>query len=297
MAAGSSTRAAGAPSGRPPGARRRRASPRRTPRGRRGSCRRAGGRRRRARGCRCTPAPRADRYAQALREVEHLPGDSPPERRTREIGHLHLTRWLPALLDRKDRLSMAAGLEVRAPFCDHRLVEYVHNTPWDLKTPGGDPKGLLKRATRDIVPRSVLERRKSPYPTTADQLYEKDLRARTQTLLADRSSPAFDVVDASPGCSNTRRAISTRSCAATDWRPLSISTGGCGSTASRRNDLLHSTVVDISPELPPEGRGAPGFVVDQVPTRVSVVGLTASRTGSRRPKRTAGGDMQVGAAS
>ncbi|MFF7489667.1 asparagine synthase (glutamine-hydrolyzing) [Streptomyces luteogriseus] len=139
---------------------------------------------------------RADRYAEALGEVEHLPGDSPAERRMREIGHLHLTRWLPALLDRKDRLSMAAGLEVRVPFCDHRLVEYVHNTPWDLKTPGGDPKGLLKRATRDIVPRSVLERRKSPYPTTADQLYEKDLRARTQTLLADRSSPAFDVVDA-----------------------------------------------------------------------------------------------------
>ncbi|MFC9125307.1 asparagine synthase (glutamine-hydrolyzing) [Streptomyces sp. NPDC057099] len=139
---------------------------------------------------------RADRYQEALGEVEHLPGDSPSERRTREISHLHLTRWLPALLDRKDRLSMAAGLEVRVPFCDHRLVEYVHNTPWDLKTPDGDPKGLLKRATRDIVPRSVLERRKSPYPTTADQLYEKDLRARTQALLADRSSPAFDIVDA-----------------------------------------------------------------------------------------------------
>lgn len=113
-----------------------------------------------------------------------------------EISHLHLKRWPPALLDRKDRLSMAAGLEVRVPFCDHRLVEYVHNTPWDLKTPDGYPKGLLKRATRDIVPRSVLERRKSPYPTTADQLYEKDLRARTQALLAARSSPAFDVVDA-----------------------------------------------------------------------------------------------------
>ncbi|MBZ4322017.1 asparagine synthase (glutamine-hydrolyzing) [Streptomyces huiliensis] len=139
---------------------------------------------------------RADGYRQALGEVEHLPEDDDRERRMREISHLNLTRWLPTLLDRKDRLSMATGLEVRVPFCDHRLVEYVYNTPWDVKTPGGDPKGLLKRAASGLVPDSVLRRRKSPYPTTANLLYEKDLRGRIQALLARPTAPVFQVVDA-----------------------------------------------------------------------------------------------------
>jgi asparagine synthetase B (glutamine-hydrolysing) len=66
--------------------------------------------------------------------VEHLPGEDPVEYRMREMFHMHLTRFLQILLDRKDRLSMAHGLEVRVPFCDHRLVEYVFNEPWTMKT-------------------------------------------------------------------------------------------------------------------------------------------------------------------
>jgi asparagine synthase (glutamine-hydrolysing) len=46
----------------------------------------------------------------------------------RVICYLHLTRFVQLLLDRKDRISMAVGLEVRVHFCDHRLVEYVYNT-------------------------------------------------------------------------------------------------------------------------------------------------------------------------
>jgi asparagine synthase (glutamine-hydrolysing) len=67
------------------------------------------------------------------------------------------------LLDRKDRLSMAVGLEVRVPFCDHRLVEYVYNTPWSLKTYDGREKSLLRGATQDVLPESVVWRVKSPY--------------------------------------------------------------------------------------------------------------------------------------
>ena len=64
--------------------------------------------------------------------------------RMREICYLHLTRFVRVLLDRKDRMSMAVGLEVRVPFCDHRLVEYVYNTPWSLKTFDGREKSLLR---------------------------------------------------------------------------------------------------------------------------------------------------------
>jgi asparagine synthetase B (glutamine-hydrolysing) len=79
----------------------------------------------------------AQRYADAQAEVPRLPGEDAGERRIREALYHGLTRWLPMLLDRKDRLSMAVGLEVRVPFCDHRPVEYVWNVPWRLKQTGG----------------------------------------------------------------------------------------------------------------------------------------------------------------
>ncbi len=78
----------------------------------------------------------ADRYAQALAEVPRLAGESQQDRRIREVLYLGLTRWLPFLLNRKDRLSMASGLEVRVPFIDHRLVEYVWNVPGGRWRPG-----------------------------------------------------------------------------------------------------------------------------------------------------------------
>ena len=99
-----------------------------------------------------------DRYAEALAEVPRLPGETGVARRMREVSYLALTRFLPVLLDRKDRMSMAVGLEVRVPFCDHRLVEYVFNTPWSLKTFDGREKSLLRHATADTLPRSVVER-------------------------------------------------------------------------------------------------------------------------------------------
>lgn len=137
---------------------------------------------------------RASRVRDARAEVPHLAIDGPEERRMREMIHLNLTRWLPILLDRKDRLSMACGLEVRVPFCDQRLVDYVYNVPWEWKALGGHPKGLLRAAADGLLPDSVLQRRKSPYPTTADSRYEKDLRARVRQLI-DRRSPALEVID------------------------------------------------------------------------------------------------------
>lgn len=134
-------------------------------------------------------------YHQALDQVQHLPGDDAVERRMREISHLHLHHWLPILLDRKDRLSMAASLEVRVPYTDHELVEYVHNVPWSIKGRGGEEKWLLKQATADLLPPAVLARKKSPYPTSANLAYERFLRERTRQLLATADSPAFAVID------------------------------------------------------------------------------------------------------
>jgi asparagine synthase (glutamine-hydrolysing) len=142
-------------------------------------------------------AYRRDTYERAIGEIDHLPSETDLESRMRISSYLHLTRFVRYLLDRKDRLSMAAGLEVRVPFCDHRLVEYVYNTSWALKTYDGREKSLLRGAARDVLPDSVIERVKAPYPSTQDWHYTLDLQMQSRELLGQPSHPAFELVDRS----------------------------------------------------------------------------------------------------
>ncbi|MGW1945949.1 asparagine synthase (glutamine-hydrolyzing) [Streptomyces sp. NPDC001940] len=134
-------------------------------------------------------------YAGAVRGIQRLDGESDFEYRMRRMCHLHLTRFVRVLLDRKDRASMAVGLEVRVPFCDHRLVEYVYNTPWSLKSFDGREKSLLREATADVLPKSVYDRVKSPYPSTQDPKYAVALQNHAKDLLARPSHRVFDLVD------------------------------------------------------------------------------------------------------
>ncbi|MFE7234734.1 asparagine synthase (glutamine-hydrolyzing) [Streptomyces sp. NPDC002405] len=142
------------------------------------------------------PGYLAQRYEEAMVQVPRLDSEKDPlERRMREVCYLHLTRFVRMLLDRKDRLSMATGLEVRVPFCDHRLVEYVFNTPWSMKTFDGREKSLLRAATSELLPRSVAERVKSPYPSTQDPAYVTELQNQVRELLTADNSPALDLLD------------------------------------------------------------------------------------------------------
>ncbi|MFF7903097.1 MULTISPECIES: asparagine synthase (glutamine-hydrolyzing) [unclassified Streptomyces] len=137
----------------------------------------------------------ADGYRTAIGAVGRLDGESDFEFRMRQICHLHLTRFVRALLDRKDRMSMAVGLEVRVPYCDHRLVEYVYNAPWALKSFDGREKSLLREATADLLPKSVYDRVKSPYPSTQDPKYALALQEHAKDLLGRPGHPVFDLVD------------------------------------------------------------------------------------------------------
>jgi len=136
------------------------------------------------------------RYQQALAEVPRLAGEPPEDARLREIAYLTLTRWMPVLLDRKDRMSMAVGLEVRVPFCDHRLVEYVWNVPWAMKAADGQAKGLLRAAMKGVLPEAVLSRKKSPYPKTFHPGYLAAMRQRVGDILSDPASPLRPLVNA-----------------------------------------------------------------------------------------------------
>ncbi|MFF1786766.1 asparagine synthase (glutamine-hydrolyzing) [Kitasatospora sp. NPDC058243] len=129
------------------------------------------------------PEFRADTYRTAVAAVPRLDSESAAEHRLREMQHLSLTRWLRQLLHRKDRLSMAQGLEVRVPYCDHRLVEYAFNTPWAMKNHDGREKSLLRDLGRGIAPDSVLWRPKNHYPATHHPDYNAGLQRLAREAL------------------------------------------------------------------------------------------------------------------
>lgn len=137
----------------------------------------------------------ADRYQETLAEVPRLPGDDALEARMREISYLNITWFLTTLLDRKDRMSMGHGLEVRVPYCDHRIVEYVWNIPWAMKACDGQAKGILRRALKGVLPDDVLARKKSPYPKTHNPAYLEAVRKRVKAIMDDPSSPILSVVN------------------------------------------------------------------------------------------------------
>ncbi len=129
-----------------------------------------------------------DLYQSALQEVPRLEGENSKEARLREIAYLTLTRWLPILLEKKDRMSMAVGIEGRVPFCDHRLVEYVFNIPWEMKKSFALEKGILREAVKDLLPKSVVQRKKAAYPTVQDPQYDQELASLLNSSLKNPNS-------------------------------------------------------------------------------------------------------------
>ena len=135
-----------------------------------------------------------DRYLDTCRESDILPGTSPQEKRIKEMVNLNHRWFMQTLLDRKDRMSMFSGLEVRVPFCDHRIAEYLYGVPWEFKEHGGREKGLLRYAMRDWLPEEVLYRKKSPYPKTFDPRYLDLVTDRMQRLLEQKDAPVFALI-------------------------------------------------------------------------------------------------------
>src|SRR5690606_13735954 len=108
---------------------------------------------------------------------------------------LTLRHFLPDQLDRNDRISMAAGIEARVPFCDPELVQYLWNVPHACKRTGAIEKGLLRRVLEDLLPKSVLQRKKSAFPERPHQSYYRGLIERALEILGEGTSPALQLFD------------------------------------------------------------------------------------------------------
>ncbi|MDE6519872.1 MAG: asparagine synthase (glutamine-hydrolyzing) [Ruminococcus sp.] len=132
-------------------------------------------------------------YRKTADYAEKLSTDNELEYRMREMTQLNFDWFMQNLLDRKDRMSMYSGLEVRVPFCDYRIAEYTYNIPWKYKDYKGREKGLLREAMKDWLPEKVLERKKSPYPKTHNPAFLETVSERLREILSE-STPLTELV-------------------------------------------------------------------------------------------------------
>ncbi len=135
------------------------------------------------------------RYFDTIEETPLLGSETPLERRRRQMFYLNIKWFMTNLLERKDRMSMACGLEVRVPFCDHRIAEYAWNIPWSVKNIGGMEKGILRLAVKDLLPEAIYNRKKSPYPKTHHPEYTRLVSEALKAVLQDPKAPVHALID------------------------------------------------------------------------------------------------------
>jgi asparagine synthase (glutamine-hydrolysing) len=104
--------------------------------------------------------------------------------------------WLADnLLERGDRMSMAASLELRPPFLDHHLVELAFSLPSDLKLRRGTTKWVVKEVARTMLPADIVDRPKAGFRVPIAAWLRGSMRDMAHDRLLSRSSFVSEVFD------------------------------------------------------------------------------------------------------
>lgn len=135
------------------------------------------------------------RYKESLKEITILDCDSIETAEKRKISHLTLNWFMPTLLDRSDRMAMYNGFELRVPFCDYRLAQYVWNIPWEMKALNGREKGLLRYIMKDKLPSEIVDRKKSPYPKTWNPNYTTKVKNMLTKIMKNKDAPINNLLN------------------------------------------------------------------------------------------------------
>lgn len=95
----------------------------------------------------------------------------------RRILYFDQTSWLPDnLLERGDRMTMAASLEARMPFMDHELAAFVSNLPDNFRVRGHKTKWILREAMKRLLPSEILERPKVGFRVPVNEWFQGPMR-------------------------------------------------------------------------------------------------------------------------
>lgn len=134
-----------------------------------------------------------ERFLESLRETPLLGNENDEEIKQKQMSYLNMNWFMTTLLDRKDRMTMGASLEVRVPFADYRIIEYLYNIPWEMKYHNNVEKGLLREALKDIVPMEILTRKKNPYPKTHNPVFTKIVTELLKSRLTNKNSILYEI--------------------------------------------------------------------------------------------------------
>ena len=129
------------------------------------------------------------RYNESLSNVEILDCDTSQTAEKRKISYLTINWFMQTLLERTDRMGMYNGLEIRVPFCDYRLAQYMWNVPWEMKALNGREKGLLRYICKDFLPDEIVDRKKSPYPKTHNPTYLNCVKSLLSDIMKNKNAP------------------------------------------------------------------------------------------------------------
>jgi asparagine synthase (glutamine-hydrolysing) len=136
-----------------------------------------------------------NKYEASVRAVPRADFDADDEYARRQFAAINFEWFMYTLGERSERIGMDNTLFIRMPYCDHTLVEYVWNIPWEFKAYDGREKGLLRKAAETILPHEVAWRKKSPFPKTHNPEFERLARERALSIISDPSSSVSKLIN------------------------------------------------------------------------------------------------------
>ncbi len=109
--------------------------------------------------------------------------------RLQQMLYLDMKTWLPDdLLIKADKMTMAASVELRVPFLDHKLVEFAVSLPDQLKLNIFRGKHILKKVAREVLPKEILSRKKMGFPVPVSAWLRDSIYNETKDILLDSRS-------------------------------------------------------------------------------------------------------------
>lgn len=130
----------------------------------------------------------AKQYRSSIEQVQFLEGDNEEDKRARIHTYLCLHWFMQTLITRQVCMGKAAEVNIRAPFADVRILDYVYNIPWDMKFSNGEEKGILRAAFEDLLPQEVAHRKKNPFPKTHNPKYSELIKEKMQAVFSREDS-------------------------------------------------------------------------------------------------------------
>lgn len=135
-----------------------------------------------------------------LKGITHI-GESVFENNYKDINYMTLKYFSNTLLERGDSMSRANNITIHMPYADYRIFEYVYNIPAKIKlgllNSSSTPieKYVLKEAFKDILPKQIIERKKSPFPKTYSNDYLNLLERKIINILKNPNSRILEIIN------------------------------------------------------------------------------------------------------